>query len=305
MSNKTLNPSAIIALKEALSQIYWYKRDLRAFISGNLNNPAVLTRLNWDDYKRNIVGQVVDLLVQNQERYQTDLLNLTSAICSMEDFSHLLHLENGKEKARMAENSVRALRKYYAAHREIYDEKREAEQRRKSYAEKLKEINAVQDQLHHLYSDFCELVTSSQPQLRGYRLEKLLRQLFELFDLDPKASFRITGEQIDGAFTFDGIDYLFEAKWQEQAVSADSLDSFAAKVKRKLDNTLGLFVSINGFSPDAVQAHSQGRRVLLLMDGGDLMAVLENRIDLQELLLRKRRYASQTGSIYVSAHELL
>jgi hypothetical protein len=34
------------------------------------------------------------------------------------------------------------------------------------------------------------------------------------------------------------------------------------------------------------------------MDGADMMAVLENRIDLKDLLFRKRRHASDTGDIF-------
>jgi hypothetical protein len=45
--------------------------------------------------------------------------------------------------------------------------------------------------------------------------------------------------------------------------------------------------------------------MMLLMDGSDLMAVLEGRIDLIQLLLRKRREASQTGNIYLRIHEML
>jgi hypothetical protein len=138
-----------------------------------------------------------------------------------------------------------------------------------------------------------------------YPFEKILRELFALFDLDPKASFKIVGEQIDGAFTFDGTDYLLEGKWQQAPVAAQDLDALACKLSRKLDNTLGLYLSINGFSEDAVKTHSSGRRLMLLMDGCDLMAVLEGRIDLIQLLLRKRRYASQTGNILLRIHEIL
>ena len=133
----------------------------------------------------------------------------------------------------------------------------------------------------------------------------MLKELFQLFDLDPKASFRIVGEQIDGAFSFEGTDYLLEAKWQQEPIGAAELDGMAGKLSRKLDNTLGLFLSINGYSEDAVKAHSSGRRLVLLMDGSDLMAVLEGRIDLVQLLLRKRRHASETGNIYLRIHEIL
>src|SRR5262249_13903839 len=102
------------------------------------------------------------------------------------------------------------------------------------------------------------LVVSANVQGRGFELERAMYDLFELFDLDPKASFRNTGEQIDGAFSFEGTEYLFEAKWQQELVNAADLDSFGSKVRRKLENTLGVFLSINGFSQDGVAAHSAG-----------------------------------------------
>ena len=132
-----------------------------------------------------------------------------------------------------------------------------------------------------------------------------VKGLFDLFDLDPKASFKITGEQIDGAFSFEGTDYLLEAKWQSEPVPAKELDSLAGKLSRKLENTLGLFLSVNGFSEDAIKTHASGRRLIILMDGSDLMAVLEGRIDLVQLLLRKRRHAAETGNIYLRIHEIL
>jgi hypothetical protein len=126
-----------------------------------------------------------------------------------------------------------------------------------------------------------------------------------LFDLDPKASFRNIGEQIDGAFALEGTDYLFEAKWQQDAVAIQDLDAFSAKVQRKLENTLGLFLSINGFSPDAIEAHSRGTPNSILMDGADLLAVLEQRIDFVTLLIRKKRHAAQTGRIFFPIHEIV
>jgi restriction endonuclease Mrr len=123
--------------------------------------------------------------------------------------------------------------------------------------------------------------------------------------LDPKASFKITGEQIDGAFTFENTDYLFEAKWTKELIAIDDLDAFAGKLSRKLENTLGLFLSINGFSEDAIKAHTTGRKLMILMDGSDLMAILEGRIDLMVLLYRKKRFAAQTGNIYLRIHEIM
>jgi hypothetical protein len=35
----------------------------------------------------------------------------------------------------------------------------------------------------------------------------------ETFDIEAKGSFRLEGEQIDGAFTFENAEYILEAKW--------------------------------------------------------------------------------------------
>jgi hypothetical protein len=302
--SKTIAPAAINALKEALTCAYWYKSDLRSFLQNAISDPAILARVNWDDYKRNIVATVIDYLARDQATYQGDLLRLMSEVANIQDFSHLEKLEDGKAKAASAKRAVAALEKLTGRNREIEEEQKQAEANRQAKHEERLRTKGVRERLEQLQKEFFGLL-SEKAQRRGYQLEKLLRELFDLFDLDPKASFRLTGEQIDGAFTFEATDFLLEAKWQDELVSIQALDAFSGKLTRKLENTLGLFLSINGFSEDAVRAHSTGRRLMLLMDGSDLMAVLEGRIDLVQLLLRKRRAAAQTGNIYVKIHEIL
>ncbi len=302
---KKIAPAALQCLKDALTNVYWYKSELRSFLSHALSDPAVLARLNWQDYKRNIVATLVDHLARNEDVYQRDLVRLMDEVSRVDDFSHLERLEEGKQKAEAAKKSVVALRKQMAGFKEIRDEEKDAERRRQAAHQRLLRVNAVQVKLKEITSELLLLLGSDEPQKRGFRLEKVLKELFQLFDLDPKASFRIVGEQIDGAFSFEGTDYLLEAKWQQEPIGAAELDGMAGKLSRKLDNTLGLFLSINGYSEDAVKAHSSGRRLVILMDGSDLMAVLEGRIDLVQLLLRKRRHASETGNIYLRIHEIL
>lgn len=147
-------------------------------------------------------------------------------------------------------------------------------------------------------------MSSSNPQKRGFDLEKLMYDLFNLSDLDPKASFKNLGEQIDGAFSLEGTDYLFEAKWQKDMVNKADLAVFSDKVNTKLENTLGIFLSINGFSADGIAAHQAGGASIILIDGADLMAVLEERIDFTSLLLRKKRHASQTGNILYTYYQM-
>lgn len=302
---KKISATAINALKKALSTVYWYKSDLRSFLDHTISNKQVLSYLDWNDYKRNICSRLVDLLVRNEEKTQNDLLKLVYEISNMNDFSHLRQLEDGEDKVKSAKEAVSALRKVSKGHLEQIKEQEEIENRRKKVFEEQLGKTAVRERLEEIKNDFYALLSSSDPQKRGYQLEKLLKDLFNLFDLDSKASFKIIGEQIDGMFTFENNDFLLEAKWHKDPIDISSLDSFSGKLSRRLENTLGLFISINGFSSDAIQAHSTGRRLMILMDGSDLMAVLEGRIDLIQLLARKRRYAAQTGNIYLGIHEIM
>ena len=80
MASKKIAPAAIVALREALTNLYWYKGDLRSFLTSTLTNPALLSRLNWGDYKRNIVGELIGFLDRRQDEYQADLLKLTTEV---------------------------------------------------------------------------------------------------------------------------------------------------------------------------------------------------------------------------------
>lgn len=302
---KRLTPAATIALKDALCAVYWYKSDLRSFIHACVSDPKVLAKLNWDDYKRQVASDLVDMLSADQDRYVGDLTRLCTQIVAMRSFEHLRQLDGGAEKAKRAEAAVAHLRTLVEPHQAAQDEDAAIKERQRKAAEKLRANAAVRARLDALKTRYLELATKTEPQARGYELEKLFYDLFELFDLDPKASFRNTGEQIDGAFSLEGTDYLFEARWRDEPSDVSQLDAFSSKVTRKLENTLGVFLSINGFSQDGITAHSKSRPSIVLMDGADLMAVLEERIDFLTLLLRKKRHAAQTGNIYLRVHEIL
>src|SRR2546423_1368368 len=106
MRVKKIAPGALVALREALTSLYWYKGDLRSFLTSTLTNPDLLSRLNWADYKRNIVKALIDFLERREDEYKADLLRLMTEVARVDDFSHLERLEGGKEKATAARVSV-------------------------------------------------------------------------------------------------------------------------------------------------------------------------------------------------------
>ena len=208
--SKKISPASLQALKEALTNVYWYKSELRSFLTQCLSDPEVLSRLNWSEYKRNIIATLVDHLAMNEEVYQRDLIRLMSEVSNVVDFSHLEKLEDGNKKAKEAKLAVEALRSQFKGYQDIEEEQKKSEERRKQAHQKIMRVNAVQQEIDKLKQEFYDLVSSDNPQQRGYSLEKVLKGLFDLFELDPKASFKITGEQIDGAFSFEGTDYLLK-----------------------------------------------------------------------------------------------
>ncbi|WP_371784680.1 hypothetical protein [Streptosporangium subroseum] len=303
MTVKRISPAALHPLKEALTLAFWYKPDLRAFLTTSLQSRELIAQLDWTDYKRSIVAQLVDSLAANQHRYFDELLNLILATADITDPSHLKRLDNGAEKYSNAVEALNTLRSSVEPYLRIRSGEEEAERRRAADRAKSEMQRAITEKLEELKKLFHEIV-QLPAQARGYALEKFMNGLFALYDIEAKAPFKVVGEQIDGAFTFEG-EYLLEAKWENGKSAVAALDSFAGKVGRKLDNTLGLFLSMNGYQDSAIQTHSRNRSVIILMDGADLNAVIDGRISLPDLIRRKRQHASQTGDTFVSAYTLL
>lgn len=298
--NKTISASSILALKEALVAIYYRKKDLRQFIELTIENSAIVSTIDWtDNVKYESVSQLIDRMVKRQDFYQTDLLKLVQEVGNMNDFSHLEYWEKeNKGLIKKAEVAVNKLRQQAKGHFEIIEELKKAEERRELNKEKLKDSIAYQQKLDELKMEFYQIASNTNSQQKGFQFEKFLNKLFTFFDLDPKSAFKVIGEQIDGAFTFDNTDYLLEAKWQEKQIIAADLYTFGGKIQGKLKNTLGLFISLGPYSSECTETGSPVLKSMILMDGMDLMQILEGRIRLNDLILIKRRHASQTGDIY-------
>src|SRR5438552_15384586 len=100
--------------------------------------------------------------------------------------------------------------------------------------------------------------TQDDPQSRGYGLEDLLAELFELHEISYRRPYRTATEQIDGHFPFKGFDYLVEARWRAGRANEADLGAFKRKVDKKITSTRGLFVSVPGYRPEVVLEVSRG-----------------------------------------------
>ncbi|WP_336856039.1 restriction endonuclease [Sinomonas albida] len=301
MTVKQVGPAIIKPLIDALSSVYWYKKDLREFLLSALPNNPEVRSLDPNLSKRDMVSGLIHTLHRKQNTYFDDLVRLILAVDDINDPGWLKQLTDGPERYAAAKAALRTLQTHVAPYRELRSEADQISDRQEQAKVREERRRAHIDALGELQQEF-RLVTQLDPQNRGYELEKLLAATFRFFEIDARGSFRILGEQIDGAFTFEGTEFLLESKWQSQMIGLADVNAFIGKVDGKLDNTLGLFVAINGFQPTAIERlNGAGRSRVILMDGSDLAAVFEDRISLPMLLARKKQHAAQTGEVMLTA----
>lgn len=135
------------------------------------------------------------------------------------------------------------------------------------------------------------------PQARGYQFERYLNGLFKDCALEPRESFRIKGEQIDGSFVLRNNVYLLEAKWTNKPTEKSDLVVFNEKVSSKSGFTRGLFIRFAGYSNDAVETFCNGREVkIVLMTVQELAVALTREMDISTVLWNKVRALAEEGN---------
>ena len=295
-----ISPSVILLLKEALSVIYWRKEDLEQFVKFTISNTSLISTINWTLNKRQSVKELLNKIMSRRDLYETDLLNLISAVSNFNDFENLKYWDEDGSKLKKAKEAVNNLRKHSKDFTQTTNEQEESIKRKIKSAQKTKAALSLGEELMDLKNKFNEIAVNKNFQHRGFQFEKFLYELFLLFDLEPKGSFKIFGEQIDGAFTFHNTDYLLEAKWATQ-VNRSDIATFCFKVETKFKNTAGLLISVDGVTKEAI---SPDFKSIIIMDGVDILAILDQRISLPDLL-KKRRKASETGNIDLNFTNLI
>jgi len=122
--------------------------------------------------------------------------------------------------------------------------------------------------------------------------------------MEPRLSYNLPHEQIDGSLSFDTDDYIVEARWRKEKAEPEDLDKLKSKVERKSRNTLGIFISVEGFTTGALAVYSTGSP-FVVFNGDDIYVVLDGSIRLDDLLRAKKRHVNDTGDCHLSARALV
>lgn len=148
-------------------------------------------------------------------------------------------------------------------------------------------------------------ICEDSPQSRGFAFEKYLKDFFDVNVLQPRGSFKIVGEQIDGSFILHNEVYLLEAKWTNKPIDKGNLVIFNEKVSSKSGFTRGLYISYSGYSEEALQTFANGRTVnIVLMTVQELAIVLSRKKDFTEFLWSKVRALAEEGDFNKSIFEI-
>lgn len=137
---------------------------------------------------------------------------------------------------------------------------------------------------------------------RGFAFEAILKECLQEQGLEPRSGYKTDGEQIDGSFFLDGSVFLLEAKWHKNPLPASSIYQFKGKVDGKLFGTLGIFISMSGYSKDAVDALTLGKSLNIILFGKeDIDAAIVGKIGFKNILKSKLRIAAEKGVVYHSS----
>jgi hypothetical protein len=152
--------------------------------------------------------------------------------------------------------------------------------------------------LEDLRTQFYRLAGQRDRNTAGAAFQGLFCELLRLFELEPEPAYRLKGEEIDGHFLLDCETYLLETKWEAERMSEAPLLVFREKIAARSNVSRGVFVAVNGFTDNCLDAITRGKQPnFFLLDGYDISQVFEGNIDLPTLLREKLRLFAAKGFV--------
>lgn len=297
-----LTPYYVNLVYDACLKSFWRKRALSKFlrqcgIAENFIN-------NWgpEESKRDFLDRLFAELPKT-DRGRSGLVRMAGFLMDQESFPDLEGWEDSSQKITLAHDAVSKLRICHSRQQEELQSEEEKLKAKQQFAKRQEEVTRSQQTLQKLNDRLNELGRILGTQEAGYKFQEWFYDLLDFSEIPNRKPYVHHGRQIDGSLTVSGTTYLVELKFTAEQASATDIDTFHKKVTTKADNTMGVMVSISGYSTVARQEASGERTPLLLLDHGHIYLVLGGIMGLGEVIDRVRRHASQTGEAYLSTSE--
>lgn len=290
-----------VQLKNGVSNLYWYKGDLeKAWLRVGVNQDLVnkLFRLRNNDGNKLTKRELMDQLYRRlrAEDYNRRLEISRNFVRLLVEHNNFVP-QNENHRVEIAETCSLKLKEIIEKQKQEIEYKSQIKQR----AQKAKKQD-YNSELLKIRSNFIDLETL-KPQQKGYELEKIFTNLMNISGIPVEQSFKIVGEQIDGAIKYDGHYYLVEIRYRKKQANQTDISSVYLKAEGKME-TRGIFISMNGFTQETLFSLPKGKDIkVLLFDGVHISNVIFGCYTFQELLEHAISEASLKSDIYCS-HDL-
>jgi len=297
-----LVPHRITLTYDAALKSFWRKKALRTFLRECRIAESFLSTWGPDESKREFLDRTFTAL-QKGVKGRAALLKMGEFLAEQQSFPDLENWEDSKEKIREASTAVTRLREYIRKQNDNLDNRRDREEAQKRFQQHQADVIRHKTDLEKLSSRLNALASQLGSQEAGYEFQTWFYDLLDYSEIVNRRPYAHRGRQIDGSLTHDGTTYLVELKFTREQAAVTDIDSFFKKVTDKGDNTMGIMVSISGYSSVAKDEASGPKTPLMLMDHGHLYMILSSVMKFSDVIERVRRHVSQTSEAYLVVPE--
>jgi|SRR5208283_4059555 len=296
---KRLAASFVNLVHEAMLKSYWRRKALWRFLRHTGVAESFLGTWIEAESKRDFLDRLFAKLA-DQPRGQDLLLSMARDLARQEAFPDLQGWEDSERKIADARAAVHGVRSALTKIDEQVDDERQRQRTQERFRKHQEEVRRTKQTLESLAGRLNELGLKFGSPGAGYAFQDWFYDLMDFFEVMSRRPYVVSGRQIDGSITISGTTYLVELKFTRDQTGAPDVDTILKKVNDKADNTMGIIVSISGYSGTAISEASGPRTPLLLMDYRHLYLALTGTIAFDEIVDRVRRHASQTGEALLS-----
>lgn len=293
-----ITPRLIELTYEAALSSFWRKNALRKFLRSTQLSQNFLATWAEGESKREFLDRAFEKL-QRTDRGKSVIFQMARNLSEQTTFPDLRNWEDSSEKISAASRAVAELKQYLRKQDEEIRSERERKEARQKVQEERARIRRALTDKETLQSRLDKLHSEVGTQQGGYAFQDWFYDFLNYCEIENRRPYNSRGRQIDGSLTFEGTTYLVELKFTADQSDATDIDSLKAKVESKADNTMGIMVSISGYSGVAISEASGPRTLLLLFDAQHIYLCLAGVLSFDDVLSRVRRHASQTGESYL------
>lgn len=294
-----ITPHLVQLTFEAALQSFWRKEALRKFLRDCHVAEAHISTWAADEVKRTFLDRTFSAL-QRTEDGKRVIGKMAVSLTEQTTFPDLRNWEDSEVKIAAAKQAVAELKTLIDKQNEKVNQKRDVEAAKERARGEKEHLQRSRLTLEKLMQRLTDLHPQMGTSPGGYLFQDWFYDLLTFAEIENRRPYVVAGRQIDGSITLDGTTYLVELKFTGAQAGAPDVDVFRSKIESKADNTMGVLVSMAGYSSVAISEASGKKTTMLLLDSSHVYLVLTGAMSLLDLVRRMRRHAAQTGESHLA-----